>query len=537
MKGRTKIYASTKIADESKELKDEHSVIINLPLNPHSWKVVDLTPLMGQGLDDWVVGCADVFRARLSSGNFTPASISTFAGSGINIFIPYLAKQKGLDRPAKPSELRAEHVAKYVAWLRAKFPNSMTARAYYNAFKTIVIGLEDQGLLKTEGLWPGNPFPVAVTSTEEDDQPMSPGEMQRLASALKADLSDIHHGRFKGIDSEAIVVLLLIVAMRSGINTTPLLEMRRDCLRPHPFMPGMMLLGTEKRRGNGAQDTMVRQTSILQVEAAVQMDAVAVINKALEITAGASNKAPEAIKDRLWLYASSVRDLQNKGKTLSLTRGVLGKSVASIVKRHGLLADDGSSLALTLSRLRKTKEHRLWRLSDGDLLGVASAMGHTPKVADNHYLKMDRSLKAEGALFIGADLPSKLRGIPIVPTPTGGCVDTLHGSRAPKDGTTHCEQFMDCLGCPSYAVVGTVKDLRRLFSFQQFLRFETQAFPSEEWKDWRAHREEMAAQIDRFVDKSFPSVVVSDARELALLDPHPFWAIRMRAVGGVANGK
>ena len=42
--------------------------------------------------------------------------------------------------------------------------------------------------------------------------------MERLAAALKLDLIAIHHGGFSGLDSEALVVLMLIVGMRSIVS-------------------------------------------------------------------------------------------------------------------------------------------------------------------------------------------------------------------------------------------------------------------------------------------------------------------------------
>lgn len=70
--------------------------------------------------------------------------------------------------------------------------------------------------------------------------------MQGLITALKSDLVAIHKGLFSGNDAEAMTVLLLITAARSGINTTPLLEMSRDALQPHPFIPNLRLLNTVK---------------------------------------------------------------------------------------------------------------------------------------------------------------------------------------------------------------------------------------------------------------------------------------------------
>ena len=364
----------------------------------------------------------------------------------------------------------------------------------------------------------------AVTRGET---PLSQSEMQRLATALKADLIAIHHGRFASLESEAMAVLMLIIGMRSGINSTPLLEMKRDCLNPHPFMPNLMMVKTFKRRGKGAQSTSLRQTHIHDLTATIPMDGVAVLKKALELTQALVPHTPHAIKDRVWLYRSARRG-QRKGQTLCLNTGSVHRNIKAIVQRHGLLSDAGDPLRVTLGRLRKTMENRLWKLSDGDLLSVAAVMGHSPQVADNHYLRLDERTKAEGAKFIGEALPAKLRGEDLVPTPTGSCKDSLQGALAPKDGSTHCAEFTHCLGCPSYAIVGTVKDLHRLFSFQRFLMSEMEYYATGEWNQWQRHHQDLIAQIDRIAGDNFFPEMVMEAKALAEKDPHPFWAIRMR---------
>jgi hypothetical protein len=76
--------------------------------------------------------------------------------------------------------------------------------------------------------------------------------------------------------------------------------------------------------------------------------------------------------------------------------GAMATLTRAIVKRHALLADDGKTLRVTLGRLRKTMENRLWKLSNGDLLAVSAVMGHSPQVADNHYLRLDEQHQGRG---------------------------------------------------------------------------------------------------------------------------------------------
>lgn len=507
---------------------DASGAIVALPPNPRNHNIIDLRPWLGHGFDDWVWAAATVLKARLHSGNYSVASIVSFAANGMKVFLPYLTGNQGGIVPSRPSDMTATDVVRYIAWLRLKYPNGSTAKNYYSAFKSVLVGLMDYGFIDQshDVLLPANPFPMNGATTR-GETPLSQSEMERLAAALKLDLIAIHHGGFSGLDSEALVVLMLIVGMRSGINTTPLLEMKRDCLGPHPFMPNLMLVRTFKRRGKGAQLTSLRQTHIHDLAASIPMDGVAVLKMVLGMTQNLVAKAPDGIKDRVWLYRSSQRgDL--KGQTLCLNMGRVHENTKAIVHRHGLFADDGSVLRVTLGRLRKTMENRLWKLSDGDLLAVSAVMGHSPQVADNHYLHLDERTKAEGAKFIGEALPGKLRGHDLVPTPTGSCKDSLQGALAPKDGSTHCAEFTHCLGCPSYAIVGTVKDLHRLFSFQRFLMSEVGYYATDEWSEWRLHHQDLIARIDQIAYDNFIPEMVAQAKALAEKNPHSFWAIRMR---------
>lgn len=502
--------------------------LVVLPSNPRNHNLIDLRPWLGRGFDDWIWAATTVLRAQLRSGHYSVATIVSFASNGLKVFLPYLTESQVGPMPARPSDLVPGDVARFIAWLRLKYPNGSTAKNYYSAFKSVAVGLIDYGFIdqQHEALLPANPFPMNGTVTR-GETPLSQAEMQQLATALKTDLVAIHHGRFAELESQAIVVLMLIIGMRSGINVTPLLEMKRDCLEPHPFMPNLMLIRTFKRRGKGAQSTSLRQTHVHDLATTIPMDGVAVLKKALEMTQVLVPDAPEAIKNRVWLYRSARRGQRN-GQTLCLNMGSVFEQTKVIVQRHGLLADDGTPLRVTLGRLRKTMENRLWKLSDGDLLAVSAVMGHSPQVADNHYLRLDERTKAEGAKFIGDVLPAKLREDDLVPTPTGSCRDSMQGAYAPKDGSTHCAEFTHCLGCPSYAIVGTVKDLHRLFSFQRFLMSEMHYYATDEWHEWQGHHQDIIAQIDRIAIENFFPEVVDQAKALAQSDPHPFWAIRMR---------
>ncbi|MBA1914669.1 hypothetical protein HLX87_26325, partial [Escherichia coli] len=61
----------------------------------------------------------------------------------------------------------------------------------------------------------------------------------------------------------------------------------------------------------------------------------------------------------------------------------LGTCVAAFVEKYGIVDDAGKSLALNLSRLRKTQKADWYKRTGGQLENFA--VGHTVAVAANHY--------------------------------------------------------------------------------------------------------------------------------------------------------
>lgn len=230
---RSKNYRATRLAAPTHPPADEpFDPVIELPENPKNHRKLDLRPYMGHGFDAWVKAFASVLRSLMGSGNFTVSSIVSLYSNGIKHFMPFLIDGPLHFPPKTPDRLSAYDLNRYVARLKLRYPNGSTAKNCYAALKTVLAGLADYGLIHTalEELLPANPFPKSEI-TLSGEKPLTPAEMDRLASAAKSDLIAIHQGRFEGPDSEAMGVLILIIAMRTGINATPLMEMGRDCLR------------------------------------------------------------------------------------------------------------------------------------------------------------------------------------------------------------------------------------------------------------------------------------------------------------------
>lgn len=241
---------------------------------------------------------------------------------------------------------------------------------------------------------------------------------------------------------------------------------------------------------------------------------------------GSLEGARDPWKDRVWLYRATGPTRFARGPIRLLGVGSLMPCIERFVTRNRLRSDDGSPLRLSVSRLRKTLENRLWRLSGGDPFAVASLMGHGVRVADRHYFvptpEMERNHKFLGEALV-ASWSGQEKLVVAAPnstnTPVGRCRDPYGGHLAPKDGQP-CMDFLSCFRCPSYVLVEEEDDLWRLYSFYWFLIRERSQLGAGRWASvygW------IVRLIDDQITARFNSSRIRAVREKARRFPHPFW--------------
>lgn len=500
--------------------------------NPTSTRWLDMKKWTGTPQEFWAKAWLYTLDYVLRKGEIAVATCVKL-GNVHSAFFQFLSDLRLSKPPAGPAELKARHLALFRQWLSATYIVN-TANNYHTHVKIMVVAMMELGLVDgyVDQFFPRNALKRG-NDAGRSAVALSEAELQRLVQALKRDLIDLHKGAFLRSSGAAITVYFLVLAMRTGGNPTPLLELNRQSLKPH-IVPGMMRLDLVKYRGFKTYATGVRDSKkSAEPIISVPMDGVAIINRVLETTEPFIELADPDNRDRLWLFEST----KGAGEILCLSQAHVDKTIPSFVRRHDLRGDDGEPLVLNLSRLRKNKAQQLFKLSGGDLATVALLLGNTPAVAGKSYLSMTANVKAEGAAFVGevleASLAGKLSddGSPgVEATPVGRCKDTLNGAFAPKNGS-HCDEFTHCLSCPSFAIAATVPDLHRLFSFQEFLRAEIAYYPEgDEYDEWRAHRGRLIALIDDFTKKRFKSGLVADARALTSNSMHKFWSIQLHGL-------
>jgi hypothetical protein len=548
---------------------------------PKGQKVLDLRDWFHRDIDPWVCAAGFCLKSLLLSGSRSTASVTTYYDNLPYLF-EYLAggeQTLAAPRAASPSSLSPLHVKHFEGWLKKRAQahswRPSSTRTAYKAAKAVLVEMFAQGLI------PGQPsrfFPRGAVSWRDGEgcqTSLSDAEQERLAKAVKADLVDIHHGRLTLTQGQVQGLRLLLVAHRQGLNRTPLLEMRRDALDP-AFLPGTIRVRTAKHRnkkirgslGRAAQQHKVKQPPEGQAKEQEEEDLIfdlsegAVLQLAIASTRDLVQEARPALKQLIWLYRSEAV-IGAKGKVTCLDYSSLRYAIEGIVQRHGLLGDDGKPLRVNLSRLRKSRFDRALRVADGDIAITANLMGNTQRTAGTNYPSMNDARKAEAAGFMNDDYPALMRsaptpreaveirpvqvhplkatlgGAPIAmpkPTPVSGCQDSLHGEHAPHDGYNHCDRYVMCLFCSSFAVVGTVEGLWRLFSFQAFARAEldyldetlgAERTADELLEDLRDRYRVAIPYIDDFTQRQFARTKVAKARGKTAAGLHPFWQHQM----------
>ena len=547
-----------------------------------SQRMLDLREWLGLGFDTWVSTAGFCLRAMLLSGSRTTASVTSYENH-LHHFFDYLTGDAHPHphrdaRPQSPADLSPLHVQHFIGWLQKRAEDDAwrpsSIRATYKAVKAVLTEMLSQGFITgyASRLFPRGA--VTWRGGEGLHTSLSDAEQERLATAIKSDLVAVYHDRLRLRQGAVQGLRLLLVAHRQGLNPTPLLEMRRDALAPG-FLPGTIRIRTSKHRSRKVRSSVgraalaghekePRNEQPDEQELCFDLPEGAILQSAITSTHDLVDGAPAALKQRIWLYqAENTSGAVQERRVTSLERSTLGKIVEELTRRHNLLGDDGQPMRVNLSRLRKSSFDRALRIADGNMVITANLMGNTPRIASKHYPSMNDSRKAEAAGFMNDDYTASMRangqavqrseprpvhvhpfkaprdsatnGL-LTPTPVSSCQDSIGGEHAPHDGRSHCDRYVMCLFCSSFAIVGTVDELWRLFSFQAFAKAELKYLddtlgpertPDDSLEDLRDRYRVAIPYMDDFTQRQFARSRVAQARAMAATGAHPYWQHQM----------
>ncbi|EFE7253760.1 integrase [Escherichia coli] len=538
-----------------------------LPVSPR-WRVMvgdaiyDLSPwryhnVSGQfaDRDDLLISFCTALEslARFLS----PTTLQALCRSGLPRWFHYLDARvdSGQSAVRYLADIQGDTLEAYAVWLlhcparTASGRHSYSgSRTLYSQCKSILLECINLGMCSRDCL-PDNPFPDS-NRAQIPHRPYSRNEMRRLLAALATDLAQIRRGEFRGAQSERLLVYILLIAAKTGRNPTPLFELRRDALQPHPLKPDThALLMTYKRRGNNIAVQSLRRTREIESAVSIRTDIATLFQEVCLFTASLVNQAPQGMRHCLWLFE---RDNRGKygGGIACLNTSNTHYAIGQFVAKHDLRGDDidpasgeEKPFQLTFMRLRKTFASRLWHLTGGDVVRTASALGNQPPVTDTHYLSVTPEMVRRHR-FVGMCLEASLRGKADDPatvnrlaedmqisvedvkrcldgqynTGVGRCSSPFYGKFAPQTGEAVCTDFLHCFRCPNQVVMES--DLYRLFSFYWLL---IKVRSRMERRRWHQVYGWVIREIDQVIAPRFPVHRVQQAREAAHRQPHPLW--------------
>ena len=152
---------------------------------------------------------------------------------------------------------------------------------------------------------PDNPFPNSNRAIISRT-PYTKEEMRLLIGALASDLRCIRSKEFIGEQSDVLIDYVLLLAVRTGRNPSPIFELTRDALQPHPIKPEThALLTTYKRRGNNISvQSFKLKTNEIEESVSVTASVATLIGEVREFNEHLIQRAPEKIQNSLWLLES-----------------------------------------------------------------------------------------------------------------------------------------------------------------------------------------------------------------------------------------
>jgi hypothetical protein len=508
--------------------------IVYFGYNATNYRSFNFKPWYGVRIDAITSACQQQIERFLKGLDciVEVSSITSYCRGGLRHFLDFMVQTASLkNHDLTLNDIDRFTIDDYLNYLQRPKLTTNSQKNLYSQTKSVLNALGQRGLLQLIKFgdyttFPRNPFPHSNQKLAGESS-LPKAQRQEFSAALKQAVMPIWQDGVK-VTSTLLSYVLLIVALHTGRNTTPLLEMERDCLRAHP-KNNMKFLVLWKRRGHNTSKIALRSESpferVQESNPTIRTNIELLIQRAITLTEPLVESAPLALKSRVWLHYTQVGP--SAGHVVSMSNGTLERSIKILVKQYQLKDANGASLRVNISRLRKTFANRIFELLDGDLVKTAIALGNTPQVASRNYLAPGEHSRRNWN-FMGEILVQELTtctiGSTYKPTPVGRCNHLKNGQYAPKKEGAVCFSFLNCIRCKHYAV--TSDDLYKLFSFYFRIYAERSRMDKRRWSRDYAHiprlieHEIVAEGIRKGI---FSSATVEAARQRARDEPDPFW--------------
>ena len=521
--GETAIEGTITTVDQARVSKPANTVVA-FPENATSARNADFGPFYGQGYDNITAACQRTIErlvaesVKTNGKSLSPSTIASYWKDGFRNFAPFLSLLHAASgERLTMADLDADSIKQFLQYLRNEPLKYGAQKNYFSHTKSLLVACHRFGFwpeVDMKTVWPASPFPSSNRRTK-GQRALSKNEKRFLIKALRKDMERIM-AHSEPLGRYDLAVCVLSIALSTGMNLTPILELTTDCVQPHPLKSNLRLLVSFKRRGNATQVVALRKSEEVSEMASIHLYAADAID--LIVARNATTRAQFDDSNRLLVYEGTRSKFV--GKACRLTNSILNYSINAFVDQHQLKTDDGKPLTLNVSRLRQTLLNRVWEMSGQDPLVAARTGRHAVSTGNAHYWEAPPEAETD-MRFLGEARVQELLSQPNIiasdRTPVSSCKDVRRGQRAPKNGEP-CQDYLGCFRCKSFVVTGD--DLYRLFSFYWAALRNYDTFGG---KRWTKYLKQVIRLIDEEIAPHFGQALVNEQRERAKHQPHPFW--------------
>lgn len=524
---KTYVVEPTIDATQSQEIVRPINPVVNYPSLGSSCgngSNFDFSPHYGKGYDDITNRVYYTAKALLKNTDaFTERTQQSYLKDGFSNFAEYLELYRhSLNADLTQVDITPELIEQYLLHLKGSELAFTSQKEVYSKGKSFLIRMKEKGYWSAVGdinlnadFFPKNPFPQS-NKRVKGENPLTSYEKRRVVVALKQAIKPIYQ-KTEPLTGYDLTLCLLAVAIQTGINTSPLLNMTTEALSDHPLKDNRKLLTVFKKRGNATQLHNLRKSIELEVVQGIKLDVAHLIEVIIEHNA-VVRKLTDT--DLVFVYKTTGGGTNiKKGTATSLHQEALRNNIKKFIKEYDLQDENGLTMKLTVSRFRKTFINGIYELSGESLLIAAQQAKHSGRGTLDHYLQAPGQSKRNLGLMGEIRVKELTCVEPSVPV--GHCKDPKSGDRAPKNGTL-CNDFIGCFRCKSFVITGD--DLYKLFSFYWAIIRNRDEFGR---KDWKRHLKNALRIVDEEVVPEFAKLGqlqrVEAEKERARANPHPYW--------------
>lgn len=524
---KTSVVEPTIDATQSQEIVRPINPVVNYPnlgSSGGSGCNFDFSKYYGKGYDDITNRAFYTAKALLKNTDaFKERTQLSYLKDGFVNFAEYLTLfRHSASENLTQADITPELIEQYLLHLKGSELGYNSQKNYYTYLKSLLTRMKEKGYWSDVGdinrnadFFPKNPFPNS-NKRVKGEKPLTSHEKRQVVVALKQAIKPIYQ-KTEPLTGYELTLCLLVVAIQTGINTSPLLNMTTEALSDHPLKDNRKLLTVFKNRGNATQLHNLRKSEELEVVQGIKLDVAYLIEVIIERNAQVRKSTDT---DLVFVYETTRGGKGTKrGTATSLAEGLLLMNIKKFINEYDLQDEDGRTMKLNVSRLRKTFINGIYELSGESLLVAAQQAKHNGTGTLDHYLQAPEQSKRNLGLMGEIRVKELTCAEPSVPV--GHCKDPKNGDRAPKDGS-FCNDFLGCFRCKSFVITGD--DLYKLYSFYWAIIRNRGEFGR---KDWKRHLRNVLRIVDEEVVPAFAKLGqlqrVEAEKERARTNPHPYW--------------